>query len=188
MTMTNSDEEWKRVEPTVSKKVGFRTIVSKTFVLPNGRTSIFDTVWPIGQEFVTVIALTMAKQVIVARQFRPGPERIMDDLPGGYVDDGEGHEAAMYRELLEETGYRAGEVTYLGMSHKDAYMNATWHIYFVTGCIYEKKQELDTDEFISVHEITIEQLIDNAKTNKMTDVPAVMMAYDRLKALQEEDI
>ena len=53
-----------------------------------------------------VFALTTSNQVILARQFRPGPNAVLDELPGGAIEGGETPEQAGERELLEETGYR----------------------------------------------------------------------------------
>src|SRR5688572_1745915 len=105
--------DWKRIEPTVVTKVGWRTITSKTFIMSNGKKVVFDTFHPDGQEFAAVIALTCDKKVIVAREYCTGPEIMMDDLPGGFVDEGELPEAAARRELLEETGYAPAEMHYL---------------------------------------------------------------------------
>lgn len=177
---------WKRLEPTKITKVGYRVITSKRFQLPDNTVATFDTVWPEHQAFSAVIALTPEKKVVIVRQFRPGPEKIMDELPGGFVDADETPEDAMRRELEEESGYKAGEVTYLGESHKDAYMNAVWHMFLATNCVPTGVQDLEAGEFVEVHEITIDQLIENARTDKMSDVVAVLVAYDTIKQLQEE--
>lgn len=179
---------WKRIEPTKVDKIAYRTIVTKQFLMPNGQTAEFGTVWPEGQEFVAVVALTPDKQVIVGRMFRVGPEMVMDELPGGYVDAGEAVEEAGVRELLEETGYRAGAVEYLGKTHKDAYMNATWHFLLATDCRLDPgyNHEAEAEEHIETVLISIAQLIDNAKNDRMTDNVGVLLAYDTLKELQAE--
>ena len=175
---------WKRIEPTTTTKVGWRTVVTKTFVMPNGQTKTFDTIGDEGQEFVVVIGITPEKQIIVARQFRFGPERIYEELPGGYVDKGEELEIAALRELREETGYEPENIEYLGSYHKDSYMNATWHVFIATDCICVADQELEDEEHIEVHLISIDQLIENGKNDKLTDAVAVFMAYDKLLMLK----
>ena len=67
--------QWERIEPTIIDKVGYRSIVTKTFRLPNGEVRDFQTISAEGTMFAGCIALTPGRKVIIARQFRPGPER-----------------------------------------------------------------------------------------------------------------
>jgi ADP-ribose pyrophosphatase len=61
-----------------------------------------------------VIALTQDNQMVLVRQFRFGVREVTLEVPGGMVDPGEDHEAAVKRELQEETGYTSDDWTYLG--------------------------------------------------------------------------
>jgi len=176
---------WKRIEPTTVQKVGYRIIVSKTFEQPDGAVVTFDTMHAEGQQFVAVIALTSENQAVVCEMFRAGPEMIMQELPGGFVDKGESLETAARRELLEETGYAAGDVRYLGPSHQDAYLNATWNYFLATNCT--KSQNRDTHEIeeqIEVRLISVQDLLANAMQDRMTDKTAVLYAYDTLQKLR----
>jgi ADP-ribose pyrophosphatase len=179
---------WKRIEPTVVTKVGWRTITTKTFVMPNGETTKFDLLHGDGQEFVSVIALTPDNKVVIAKEFCPGPELEMNELPGGFVDPGEDLESATRREFLEETGYDAGSLRYLGEYHKDKYMNATWHAFFATGCVKVNEQKLEAEEHIDVVELPIQEFLNDAKNDKITDHAAVLMAYDDLVKMKEKSI
>jgi len=178
---------WKRIEPTKVTKVGWRKMTTKTFEMPSGSIVEFDTVHPDGQEFAGILGLTVDKKVIIARQFRPGPEKVMEELPGGFVDKGELPEVAAKREFLEETGYKVGTIQYLGSFHKDTYMNSVWHAFLALGCVKTNEQNLEQEEDIEIDLISIADLLANAKNDRMTDHAAVLLAYDKLRQLQEDE-
>jgi ADP-ribose pyrophosphatase len=172
---------WKRIEPTVVNKIGYRTIVTKTFKLPDDSTKGFQTIDQEDTHFSGVVALTEDNQVIVAQQFRPGPEKIMTEIPGGKVDGGEDYQAAAVRELAEETGYNPGKIISIGQIYKSAYSNGIHHYYFATNCQrVVSGQQLDDSEFIDVKLISPKEFIANALKGQMTDIGAVLLAYERL--------
>ena len=173
-----------RVEPTRVIKAVWKSIVSKTFIDNSGKQVIFDTFGPEGQHHAGIVAVTKDKKVIVARQFRPGPEKIMWEIPGGTVEEDEDFLEAAKREMREETGYEVGSITELGIAHKDAYMNATWHFFLALDCEQVAKQNLDETEDIAIELMSIEDFISNAFNDLITDHAAVLMAYERLKNLE----
>ncbi len=175
---------WKRLDETTVTKVGWRTVVHKQFLTNRGVVVKADVVSPEGSAAAGTIALTKDGQVIVARQFRAGPELVLDEIPGGAVDPGELPEAAAKRELLEEVGYVAGNMHYLGKAYKDAWNNAEWHYFLATDCVPQADgQHLDDYEDIEVKLIPIDEFLHNAKHAKMTDVHAVLLAYEKLQEL-----
>lgn len=174
---------WKHAAPMETIKVGWRTLTRKTFLDPAGEQQEYVTMGKMGQINIATIALTPDNQVVIAEQFRPGPELIMMELPGGGHNEGEDIEAAARRELHEETGYVAGSMEYLGKVYKDAYTNAVWHFYLARGCVMDGEQHTDPGEFVTVKTISISELFENARTGKMTDTEAVFLANDTLQKL-----
>lgn len=176
--------EWK-LRGTETTHVGRRTIVSKEFELPDGRIAHFDTKDDVGSRAVAVIGLTIAKKALVVKLYRPGPEKVMWEIPGGGVESGEELEAAARREFSEETGHSIGSMRYLGQCYYDAYTNTERHYFFAENCTPSGEgQKLDPEEQLDVAEISISQLMANALQGRMTDPGAVLMAYDELRALQ----
>jgi len=181
--------DWQRTEPTKITKVGWRTIVAKTFTLPDGKSAEFDTINREDFSAAGIIALTKDNKVITGRQFRPGPEQLMDEIPGGIVDPGESPETAAKREMLEETGYKAGSLKFLGAFHRDSMTNGKWYYYLATDCeLVNTTPENGEHEFIEVILKTIPKFINDAKKGLITDPFAVLAAYDDLIALNKEEI
>lgn len=62
---------------------------------------------------VAVVPVTDEGEMILIRQFRPPVNNYVVEFPAGLNDRGETPEEAASRELLEETGYEAGEMIFL---------------------------------------------------------------------------
>ena len=89
---------------------GFLTVDHLTVELPGGGRSGRDIVRHPGA--VGVLALH-GDAVILVRQFRVALDRVLLEIPAGKIDEGEDPVATARRELEEETGYVAGELTHL---------------------------------------------------------------------------
>jgi ADP-ribose pyrophosphatase len=56
-------------------------------------------------DWVNVVALTPAREIVLVREYRHGTAEITLELPSGTVDPGEAPLATAQRELREETGF-----------------------------------------------------------------------------------
>ncbi len=66
---------------------------------------------------VMIVPLLSDGRVVLERQFRYPLKRTAIEFPAGKIDAGERPIQCARRELLEETGYRAGKWSYLGGLH-----------------------------------------------------------------------
>jgi ADP-ribose pyrophosphatase len=81
----------------------FLEVSVEKVVLPDGR--VIDDYHHIKTgEFVSIIAETPERRIVLLRQYRHGVRRIGLALPGGKLDPGETPATAARRELLEEIG------------------------------------------------------------------------------------
>ena len=131
---------------------------------------------------VCVLALTKDKKVILTRQFRPGPNKILLELPGGMIDKGESPIKAMARELLEETGYQ-GKLKLVGRCYDCAYSNIHRYCFVATDCVKISMQKLEKDEYAEVVLLPLNKFRRLLRSGQMTDVEVGYLELDYLKLL-----
>jgi ADP-ribose diphosphatase len=159
---------------------GYRALIKRTFRLPD--TTIADFEIKREAPVACVVALTVGGSVILARQFRPGPEAVLLELPGGAVEDGETPLAAIQRELLEETGY-SGDFQYLGHSFHCDYSTRISHTFVATACHKVAEPTPDAHEAIEVVELPLDAFKEHVRGGQMTDTGAAYHALDFLGLL-----
>ena len=70
-------------------------------------------------DYVSILALTKNNEVLLVKQYRPVLDKMTLEMPGGHVEKNQTPEEAASEELMEETGYKAGEMELLGVLSPD---------------------------------------------------------------------
>jgi ADP-ribose pyrophosphatase len=138
--------------------------------------------------WVTAVAITEEGKIIMERQYRYALDVTCYEIPGGCVDDTDTSlEAAIARELMEETGYRFTRYEYLGKTSSNPSTNNNWmHMFLATGGRYEREQQLDHNEEIEVYLFSLDEvkklLEDNLIVQSM-HVTTLYYALAKMKSL-----
>lgn len=160
------DINWKKISEE-KYKAGYRKMVKRTYKLPNGETKDYDILE--SGPAVCVFALTPEEKVIMVKIYRPGPDKVLHELPGGFNDDGLMPEETIRKELLEETGY-TGDFKLVGTSYEDAYSTMFRYHFVATNCKKVQEPEPEDDEGGMVTELlSIEEFKKYLKTGELTD-------------------
>lgn len=174
-------QEWQEISrETVFEKYG-RGIEKRTYRLPQGKEA--DFYLSTGHESVACLALTSDQKVILVKQFRPGPAKILLEMPGGGLQSDENIQKAMERELREETGY-IGDLQFVGTVLPSAYATYKKNFFVATQCnkIAEPKLE-DNGEVVEPVLLFLDEFRDCLRAGQMTDVEGGYLCLDFLHLL-----
>lgn len=106
---------------------------------------------------VAVVPITKDGKVIVVKQFRPPTEKYVVEFPAGLNDRSETLENAARRELIEETGYRAGSLKEITTGPLSAGASTeVLTLYLATELEYLGGQQLDPEEEIEIFHLPFE--------------------------------
>jgi ADP-ribose pyrophosphatase len=134
--------------------------------LPSGRESERVVVEHPGA--VAVVGLTPAGEVILVRQWRHAIGRSLLEIPAGTREHGEPAVETAKRELVEETGYRAGEIEEIARFTTSAgYSSEEMTLFLATGCVAHER-EASEDERTDV------VLVPRAEVARLLDGPERM--------------
>ncbi|MBN8673938.1 MAG: NUDIX hydrolase [Chitinophagales bacterium] len=139
-------------------------------------------------EFPTWVAAVPVREdgrIVMVRQYRHALGEVCIELPGGCVDDTDKNpQEAIARELLEETGYSFSSYDYLGkISANPSSNNNLLHMFLARGGKKVAEQQLDANEEIEVVYLTIDELKQLLKENKIIQamhVSCILYALEKM--------
>ncbi|MBN2585617.1 NUDIX hydrolase [Patescibacteria group bacterium] len=174
-----NDQDWQKLD---SKQVykGYRNVVRTNFRMPNGKTIDYDIIDE--GRAVCVLALTANQQVVLAKQFRPGQNKILLELPGGGAKKDEDPLDAIKRELLEETGY-TGNFQFVSTSWHSAYSTLQRYNFVATNCVKVAEPDSGDEEFTEVVLMSLSEFREHLRSGELTDMGTGYRCLDFLHLL-----
>jgi len=131
-------------------------------------------------EWVNVIALTEAGELLVVEQFRHGIDAPTQEIVGGVCEPGEDPLCSAQRELLEETGHTSDQWISLGFCEPNpAVQNNRCHFFLALGCRPVGDLTLDPSEELRVWAYSWEEWRELMRSGCVTHA-LVLAAFLRL--------
>ena len=133
---------------------------------------------------VAILAFKDDQHIMLVQQYRHAIEEQILELPAGMLEKGEDPLEAAQRELEEETGYRAGKMTFLASFFTSpGVVKETIHLYLATDLTFVG-QHLDDDEYLSVRTFSVDEINQMIADNRLNDgksIIAWLLWKDRYK-------
>ena len=149
MNTSNNDSDliWHETERSELLKTPVFTVTQRTSKSPTGQTGQY--IVNEARDWVIVIPAS-GEDFLMVRQWRHGEKGLSVEFPGGVVDAGEDPLDAARRELKEETGATAKQLTKLGvMNPNPALFSNHVHVFLAEKLEFSGEQNLDSDEYVS---------------------------------------
>jgi ADP-ribose pyrophosphatase len=150
--------------------------------LPDGRITHYDLVNHTGA--VTLVPVDEQNRIWFVRQYRMGAKGELLELPAGTLEKNEDPALCAAREIREETGLAARNVTKLGEFFlAPGYSSEHMYVYLMTD-LYEAPLEHDDDEFLQTEAIPVDTVWEMIQKNQINDgktLACLLMAMPYLK-------
>ncbi len=156
-------------------------MVTEEIALPNGRTATLDLIRHPGA--AAVVPFLDEDRVLLIRQFRHATGGMIYEVPAGKLEHDEAPELCASRELIEETGYRAGRIERLGeIFTTPGFTDEKIHL-FAAFELEIASQALEADEIIELAPMRLSDALDLIWSGRLTDAKTVVSLLHAARSL-----
>lgn len=123
-----------------------------------------------------VVLAELVDRIILVRNYRPAASSALLELPAGWVEKGEAPEKAALRELEEETGYSASNITFLlSFYPSPGYTSEKMYLFLAKG-LFRVREPEEVEEVLTYTRWELEELI-NRKDIKDAKTLIALLYY-----------
>lgn len=136
---------------------------------------------------VAIVAVDADGNVLLVKQFRKPVEKELLEIPAGGIDAGEDAEAAVIREMREETGFMPQRVERLGGFYSTpGYCTEYLYLYLATDLTPSQLYAEDTED-IKVVRVPIKQIPELITSGRICDAKSIagLLAFLEYRKAQQ---
>lgn len=178
-------EKIKRLERTLVCQGAWISLYRDKMSFANGNTANWDFLHHNGA--AAIVAEEEDGRIVMIRQWRPGAECEILELPAGGINQGEEPKEAAIRELREETGMLCDDAKPLIMIQPSPAYNDEKVSIFSCKVTGKTDIELDENEYITIEHYSLDELIAMIMEGKISDSKTVagLFAYREMIAKEK---
>lgn len=124
-------------------------------------------------EAVVVLAITDSNEVVLVRQFRSAANEVLVEVPAGKTEPMEAIEQAAFRELEEESGYRAGKLEYMGHAFASPGISSEMYHFFLATQLVKGDPNPDDDEDTEAFLMPFEEFVEAINCDRIRDAKTI---------------
>ena len=136
---------------------------------------------------VAIVAVDADDNILLVKQFRKPVEKELLEIPAGGIDAGEDAEAAVIREMREETGFMPQRVEHLGGFYSTpGYCTEYLYLYLATDLTPSQLYAEDTED-IKVVRVPIKQIPELITSGRICDAKSIagLLAFLEYRKAQQ---
>lgn len=148
------------------------TVYLDEVTLRNGRIS--KRIYVDHPQAAAIVPFISDNEIIMVSQYRYALGRETLEIPAGKIDKGESPEECIKRELVEETGFEAKQITWLyTYAPAIGYSNELIHLY--AGRDLKKREtKIDENEISALKILPLEEVITMIRDHKILDSKTII--------------
>ena len=146
-------------------------LVRENVTLENGTNTDVEFIEHPGA--AAIVPFLSDNRILMLKQYRHALKQVIWEIPAGTIDPREEVLSCAKRELVEETGYSAGQWHRLGeITPVPGYSNERIHI-FLARELQSAAQNLDADEVIQVQEVEFQTALGMIGSGEIQDAKSI---------------
>lgn len=151
--------------------------------LPDGNKSKREIIEHSGG--VTILPVTDDGRIIMVKQYRKPVEEVLLELPAGKLENNEEPVHCAKRELWEETGYRANDVSHICSFYTSpGYSDELLHLYSAKNLYKAKKEKTEPGEFVEMCYIKKDEIIKKILNGEIKDSKTIIGLLAHLEGIE----